>query len=51
MRPETYDEVEDVNRTTERILKRMTDPKEQEKRKIKKEEKESRENTIKRLAL
>lgn len=50
MIPERYDEMEEI-KTTERILKRMTDPEEQEKIKIKKEEEQEIKLQEKRLGL
>lgn len=47
---EQYDEM-DENRTTERILHKMTDPEEIEKRKQKKQEEEMNEEQKKRFSL
>ena len=48
--PVRYDEM-DEKRTTERVLKRMTDPEQIEKRKLEKEEQEMNEEQSKRIGL
>lgn len=48
--PERYDEM-DERKTTERVLARMTDPEQIEKRRLEKEEKQMNEVQAKRIGL